>query len=534
VVCRSRWALVSLVAAALLGSLTAPGNAAAQREIDIGSPGSPASLDPHKITGVWENRIVGDMFMGLTTEGPDGSIVPGAAESWDVSDDGLVYTFHIRDHDWSDGRPVTAADFEYSLKRMLAPETACPYADFFFMIAGAKAYTSGHGTADNVKIEAIGEHTLRIELTHPTAYFTGLLMHFAAMPVPRQAVERYGRDWTSAEHIVVNGPFILDERVPNAYVALRRNPSFYAAQDVAVDRVVYHVQEDRKAAVQRFRTGELDIVRDFPSSEAPRLRRLLGAEVVRTKPFLGLTFVAINQRVPALQDRNVRTALSMALDREVIAEKLLGSGEQPAYSLVPPGTEHYGTPAELEWHDWPASRRLAKARELMRAAGYGPGHPLSLQLRYPTSENDRRVAVAAQAMWRQIGATVELLSAETAIHYARLQAGEFDLGLASWLAVYSDPQTFTLLLQSPSSASSANNFGAYRNPRYDDLTAQAARSVSVDRRSELLRQAEALALEDSGLIPVFHHASRNLVSTRVQGWQSNPLDVHRSRYLSIR
>jgi oligopeptide transport system substrate-binding protein len=499
-------------------------------ELNVANPGSPASLDPHKITGVWENRVVGDMFMGLTTEGPDGSVQPGAAESWTVSDDGLEYTFTIREHLWSDGRPVTAADFEYSMKRMLSPQTACPYVDFFFMIRGARDYATGQGTAADVAVTASGERELRIELTRPTAYFTGLLMHFAAMPVPRQTVEQWGRAWTAAENIVVNGPFLLERRVPNELVALRRNARFHAASSVRLQRVVYHVQEDREGAVQRFRAGEFDVVREFPSGDAEWLREQLGADAVRTDPYLGMTFIAVNHRRAALEDRRVRAALALALDRDVIAETLLGSGERPAESLVPRGTANYGEPAMYTWADWPEQRRIAEAERLIRSAGYGPDKPLRLELRYRTSENDRRVAVAAQAMWRRVWVEAELLSAETAVHYARLQAGEFDLGLADWLAVYSDPQTFTLLLQSKTSA---NNFGAYRSAQYDELTERAARTADVAQRAANLKDAERLALQDHGLIPVYHHASRNLVSPNVVGWHDNMLDVHRSRYLGL-
>lgn len=523
---RGRYALATAAVVALL----AAGRAAADGVLQIGSPGSPASLDPHKITGVWENRIVGDMLVGLTTEGPDGTIVPGAAERWEVSGDGLEYRFTLRPHEWSDGRPVTATDFEYSLKRMLAPATASPYADFFFMIEGARAFTTGEGAVDDVGVRALDDHTLVIELTRPTAYFTGLLMHFAAFPVPRHVVESAGNDWTDTERMVVNGPFVLDERVPNAFVALRRNVHFYGADEVRLDGVVHHVQEDRSAAVQRFRSGEFHIVRDFPSGRAAFLREVLPEGTVRTTPFLGLAFFAVNHRRPVLRERPVRRALALALQRDVIAEQVLGSGERPALGLVPPGTDNYGEPARYGFADWSLARRLDAAREALEDAGYGPGRPLRLGLRYGISENERRVAIAAQAMWKQVGIEVDLESAETAVHYARLSEGDFDLGLANWLAVYSDPQTFTLLLESQTGP---NNFGAYENPRYDALTAEARTAVDVDQRAALLRRAEALALEDHGLIPIYHHAARNLVSRAVVGWDDNVLNVQRSRYLGL-
>jgi len=495
----------------------------------VGNPGKPASLDPHRITGVWENRIVGDMFVGLVTEGPDGALEPGAASDWRVSSDGLVWTFRIREHAWSDGAPVTAHDFVYSFRRMLTPATACAYADFFFMIQGAQEIAQGRDS-DTFGVRALDDLTLEIRLNRPTAYFAGLLTHFAAMPVPRHVVEARGKDWVEPGEMVVNGPFVLRERVPNAFVRLARNPRFYAAADVELDGVIYYVQEDRDALVSRFRAGELDLVHDFPSAKAAWLRQRLGP-VVRTGPRLGLTFVAVNHARAPLADARVRAALAMSLDRRTITTKLLGSGEQAALSLVPPGTANYGAPPRYGWADEPLPQRLSQARRLMADAGYGPDRPLRLELRLRLSENDRRVAVAAQSMWRQVFVETELVRAETAVHYAQLQAGEFDLGLASWLAVWSDPQTFTLLLES---RTGANNFGRFADTQYDELTAAAALEPDLERRAELLRRAETLALTANGLIPVYHHAARNLVGSSVAGWQDNVLDVHRSRYLSLK
>jgi len=496
--------------------------------LQVGSPGNPASLDPHRITGIWENRIVGDMFMGLTTEAADGRNVPGAAESWEVSPDGRVYEFQLREHRWSDGRPVTAADFAWSFRRLLTPATASAYADFFFVIDGAREFLAAGGQGE-LGVEALDARRLRITLTEPVAYFTGLLAHFAAMPVPPHVIEAHGDDWTRPGRIVVNGPFTLDSRVVNSHVALARNDLFHAVDEVALDGVVYHVQENREALLQRYRSGELHVVLDFPAHRSDWLRRQLG-EQVRTEPQLGLAFISVNHQRPALGDRRVREALSLALEREVIAGRLLGSGEQPALTLVPPGIDDYPEPGRAAWTALDADQRLALAREQLTAAGYGPSRPLALELRITLSDSDRRVAVAAQDMWRRVGVEVTITRAETAVHYASLQQGEFDLALASWLAVYRDAQTFTLLLETGSAAS---NFGGYSNPHYDALTAQAAQALDPARRAQLLAEAESLALEDHALLPVYHHASRNLVSPAVTGWQDNPLDVHRSRYLSL-
>ena len=508
--------------------LTAPA-AAAEQVLRVANPGHPASLDPHRITGVWENRIVGDMLMGLTTEGPGGEIVPGAAQSWSVSADGLRYLFELRAHDWSDGRPVTAEDFVYSFRRMMSGRTTSPYAQFFWVIENGRAVTAGTLPPTALGVEALASDRLEIRLERPTPYFTGLLMHFAAFPVPRHAVEAHGEDWTKPGNMPANGAFRLRARAPNDHVLLEKNPHFFDAGSVRLDGVRYYGLEDRDAALLRFRAGEIEVLRDFPAGQTAWLRENL-PDAVRTPPYLGLSFLAVNHAREALQDVRVRRALSMAIGRHILTGRVLGSGERPAWSLVPPGTADYPAPARVAWHDQPMSSRARRAGELMRAAGYGPAQRLSLRLRYPQSENERRVAIALQAMLRPVFVDLELERAETAVHYSALQQADFDLGLASWLAVYDDPQTFTLLLQTESGP---NNLGNYSNPEYDRLTDAASRQDDPARRAALLREAEALAMEVQALLPLYHHAARNLVSPRVLGWRDNMLDVHRSRYLGL-
>ena len=496
----------------------------------VGNPGHPASLDPHRITGVWENRIVGDMLMGLTTEGPDGGIVGGAATAWSVSADGLRYEFTLREHRWSDGPPVTAKDFVYSFRRMMSGETTSPYAQFFWMIENGRAVTTGALPASALGVEALASDRLEIRLERRTPYFPGLLMHFAAFPVPPHAIEAHGEDWTDPGNMPANGAFRLAARQPNDHVALEKNPAFFAADQVRLDGVIYFGLEDRDAALLRFRAGELDVLRDFPAGRMAWLQDNL-PEAVHASPMLGLSFLAVNHEREALRDPRVRQALSMAVDRRILATQVLGSGERPAWSLVPPGTAHYVTPAQVAWRDEPLASRQARARELMAEAGWQRDRPLRLTLRYPLSDNDRRVAIAMQSMWRAVFADVTLERSETAVHYAALQQGDFDLGLASWLAVYDDPQTFTLLLQTDSGP---NNLGNYSNAEYDRLTDEASRQGDMAARAALLREAEALALQKQALIPLYHHASRNLVDGRVTGWNDNLLDVNRSRYLGLR
>jgi oligopeptide transport system substrate-binding protein len=508
-------------------SLAAP---AAAEVLKVANPGHPASLDPHRITGVWENRIVGDMLVGLTTEGTDGAVVPGAAQSWTVSADGLRYEFTLREHAWSDGTPVTADDFVFAFRRMMSGETTSPYAQFFWVVENGRAVTAGELPPEALGVAAPAPDRLLIRLDRRTPYFLGLLMHFAAFPVPQHAVAEYGEDWTKPGNMPANGAFRLAARVPNDHVLLEKNPAFWDAPAVRLEGVQYFGLEDRDAALLRFRAGELHVLRDFPASRTTWLRERM-PDAVHTAPYLGLSFLAVNHQRAELRDPRVRQALSMALDRTTITEKVLGSGERPALSLVPPGTTDYPDPALPGWHDASMQARRAEAKALMQAAGFGPGRPLQLRLRYPQSENERRVAIALQSMWRAIHVDAELQRAETAIHYAALQQGDFGLAIASWLAVYDDAQTFTLLLQTESGP---NNLGNYSNAEYDRLTAAASRQGDPAARARLLREAEALAVREQALIPLYHHVSRNLVSPRVTGWEDNMLDVNRSRYLGLR
>ncbi len=524
---RLHGALAGTVAAIVLA--TTAGAALAETVLRVGNMGEPASLDPHHVSGTWENRIVGDMFLGLTTEGPDGKTVPGAAESWTVSSDGLVYTFKIRDHVWSDGMPVTAHDFVYALRRILLPETAAEYASLLYTIQGAEAINTGKAAPGALGVRAIDDRTLEITLSGPAPFFTGQLTHYTAYPVPRHVVEKHGKEWIKKENIVSNGAYVLDEWVPNSHIKLVKNPKFYDAASVSIDTVILYPQEDRTAVQRRFRAGEIDIATDFASDQIDWLRANLPNET-RIAPYLGIYYYPINTRKPPFSDRRVRQALSMAVDRETIVDKVMKTGEIAAYSFVPPGTLNYGEPSYASFKGMSQDARVAKAKQLLREAGFGPDKPLKFQLRYNTSENHKRIAVAVAAMWKKLGVDVELYNSEVKVHYADLKQGLFDVARAGWIADYNDPQNFLYLLET---RTGANNYGGYSVKAFDDLMDQASRTADLEARAELLAKAEAIAMEDQPVIPIYYYVSKNLVARHVKGWQDTANDIHRWRYLSI-
>ncbi|MEO3427239.1 peptide ABC transporter substrate-binding protein [Pelagibius sp. CAU 1746] len=507
------------------------GGAQAEKVLRVGNMGEPESLDPHFVQGVWENRIVGNMFLGLTTEDASATPIPGAAESWTISDDGKTYTFKLRDHSWSDGTPVTAGDFVYSLRRILLPETAAEYASLLFPIENAQQVNSGEVPADKLSVRAVDDKTLEVKLVGPTPFFLEQLTHYTAFPVPRHLIEKHGQAWTKPENIAVNGPYTLKNWVPNDQITLIRNDKFYDAANVKIDTVVYYPQEDRTAVQKRFRAGEIDWAADFASDQFEWLKSNLSDET-RVAPYLGIYYYPMNLRKPPFDDKRVRQALSMAIDREIITDKVLKTGELPAYSFVPPGAGGYGNPSMVSWMDEPYSARLEKAKALLAEAGYGPGNPLKFTLSYNTSENHKRIAIAIASMWKQhLGVETELFNSEVKVHYRALNSADFSIARAGWIADYNDAQNFLYLLET---RTGPNNYSGFSNSEFDKLMVEAGTTGDMDMRSSLMAKAEAIAMEEQPVIPIYYYVSKNLVSDRLTGWEPNAKDVHRVRYMDLK
>jgi oligopeptide transport system substrate-binding protein len=517
------------LAGAAIGTLLLGATAQAETVLRIGNVGEPETLDPHGAAGTWENRIIGDMFMGLTTEGPAAETVPGAAESWTISDDGLTYTFKLRDHSWSDGVPVTAEDFAFGLRRILDPGFPAKYASLLYPIANAELVKTGQEQVEKLGVRAIDERTLEIKLANPTPYFIDQLTHYTAFPVPRHKVEELGADWIKPGNIVSNGAYTVVEWIPNSQITSVKNEKFYDAANVKVDRVVYYPDEDRNAVTKRFRAGEIDYAADFASEQIDWLKENLAAET-KISPYLGIYYYPINNKREPFTDVRVRQALSMAIDREAIVDKVLKTGEIAAYSFVPPGTGNYGEPAYVEWTGASYPDRVAQAKALLQAAGFGADKPLNLTLSYNTSENHKKIAIAVAAMWKQLGVQAELFNSEVKVHYNSLEENDFDVARAGWIADYNDPQNFLYLLQT---STGKLNYGRYSNAEFDRLMDEAAKTNDLKARADLMRQAEARALGDSATIPIYYYVSKNLVQQYVKGWEPNTKDIHRTRYISI-
>lgn len=522
--------LQTFVSAVCFCALLYSGIAVASQELRVAVMGEPASLDPHKVSGTWENYVVGDMFVGLTTENPQAMAVPGVAESWTISDDGLTYVFKLRKSLWSDGTPLTAHDFVYSLKRLLLPETAAEYASLLYIIKGAEAINGGKADVDTLGVKALDDYTLEIILNGPAPYFLDLLTHYTSYPVPKHVIDKVGKLWTKSENMVVNGPYKLVEWLPNTHVKVTRNDKFYDNDSVVINDITFFTQEDRAAIQKRFRAGEIDVAMDFSSDQISWLKKNLPEET-HIAPYLGIYYYPINTSVEPFTDIRIRKALAMSVNREAIVDKVLKTGELAAYSFVPPGVAYYDKPAEVDWKSMTHGERVKEAKALLKEAGYGPDKPLEITLRYNTSENHKRIAIAVASMWKQIGVKAELHNSEVKVHYADLKQGDFQVARAGWIADYNDAQNFLYLLET---RTGPNNYGRYSNPEYDALMLKAERTADLVKRGEMMHQAEAMVMRDLPVIPIYHYVSKSLVAKKVVGFVDNAKDIHRWRYITLK
>jgi oligopeptide transport system substrate-binding protein len=494
-----------------------------------GNGAEPDSLDPQKIQLSWENNIVGDMFMGLMTEDANGKPAFGAAVSMDESADGLTYTFKIRDHKWSDGQPVTADDFVFSFQRILNPKTAAPYASLLYPIKNAQAVNGGKMPVSRVGVRAIDSHTLEMTFEYQVPYLRQLLTHYTTFPVPRHVIEKHGDQWLQPANIATNGAYTLKEWVPNDHITTVKNKNFYDAHNVHIETVNFYPSSDYASALKRFRAGEFDVMFGVPPSEIGWLRENLPG-YLHVAPFVALNYIQFNFSKPPFNDLRVRQAISMAIDREIIAARVMRAGEKPAYAMVPPGVPGYPGKPQLAFKSMNMAARIAKAKALLAEAGYGPGNPLTFEYSFSGQSDVRLVAVALQSMWRAIGADVDLAPTDAQVHYNKLRKQQFEAAWAGWYLDYLDAKDVLFLAQT--SSKDMNN-GLYSNPRFDVLVDKSDYIRDPAQRAVVLQQAEQIMLDDVAFAPVFYAVSRNIVSKQVRNWTDNDINVHRTRYLSL-
>ena len=524
----------SLVAAGILTALIA-GNVAtaavvpagvqlAEKQTLVRNNGSEVqSLDPHKIEGVPESNISRDLFEGLIISDVDGKPSPGVAEKWE-NKDFKVWTFHLRkDAKWSDGSPVTAHDFVYSWQRLANPNTASPYASYlqYGHIVNIDDIVAGKKPPTDLGVKAIDDNTFEVTLSEPVPYFYKLLVHSSVSPVPKAAVEKYGEKWTQPANIITNGAYKLKDWVVNEHIVLERNPDYWDNAKTVINQVTYLPIASEVTDVNRYRSGEIDMTyNNMPIELFQKLKKEIPNEV-HVDPYLCTYYYEINNQKAPFTDVRVRTALKLALDRDIIVNKVKNQGDLPAYSFTPPYTDGAKL-TEPEWFGWTQEKRNEEAKKLLAEAGYAADKPLTFNLLYNTSDLHKKLAIAAASIWKKnLGVNVKLENQEWKTFLDTRHQGNYDVSRAAWCADYNEPTSFLNMVLSDSS----NNTTHYKSPTFDKILADALKATNEEQRTELYGKAEQQLDKDSAIVPVFYYVNARLVKPWVGGYTGkDPMD----------
>jgi len=495
-----------------------------------GNGAEPESLDPAFIQGNWEDWIAGDLLAGLMVYSADGKAIPGIATSWTISPDGVTWTFKLRDALWSDGVPVTADDFVFSWQRTLTPQTASFYAYFLYPIKNAQAVNAGKMPVTALGVRALDPHTLEITLEHPVPYLLEMLLHNSMYPVPRHVVEAKGKAWSRPGNYVGNGAFSLREWVPNGHITLVKNPRFYDAGQVYLEQVIFYPTDDASSALRQLRARELDVQASYPAAQINWIRANMN-DLLHPVPQLVAEFVAVNVKRKPFDDVRVRSAVNLAINREMLVEKIARGGQPPAYNLVPPGVSNFPGGNSFDFKAMPYAARIAKAQQLMQEAGYDPDRKaeVTYMIRSTAPGAGRAEAVAIQQALALVHINVSILPNDAAIFYDSIQQHNFDLAQAGWGADFDDAETFLQLFQT----GGGNNWGEYSNPEFDALLASSQKDIDLDSRGRKLAAAEAILLKDNAMVPLYFWTCPTLVQPYVKGWTPNKMDINRSRWISF-
>ena len=504
-------------------------SASAEEVLKRGNGAEPKSLDPQIAEGVPEANILLDLFEGLTTHDAEANVIPGLAEKWEVSEDGKTYKFFLRkEAKWSDGQPVKASDVVFAWQRAVNPATGSTYAFLLYPVKNAeKIVTGALKDVNELGVKALDDHTLEVQLETPTPYFLGLLTHQVAAAAPQHVVEKFGKDWTQPEHMVSNGPFKLTGWQGNAQVTLQKSEHYWDKDQVKLDKVIYYPIEDLNAEMKRFRAGELDMTYEVPNAQIKWAKENL-ASALHIAPWIGTYYYGFNLSKPPFKDNiKLREALTLAIDRQILTEKISEAGEQPAFGFVPPLNDypHYVP----DYAKLSQKERVERAQKAYAEAGYSKDKPLKVELLYNTSENHKKLAIAVAAMWKQtLGVQTELVNQEWKVFLqTRNRKEKTQVFRSGWVGDYNDPNTFLEQFQSTAGL----NDVAFNNPDYDRLLKEAGNENDPAKRFAQLAAAEKLLVDNFSLLPVYNYVAKQLVKPELKGYKENIMNRHPSRYL---
>ncbi|ENZ0171322.1 ABC transporter substrate-binding protein [Providencia rettgeri] len=483
----------------------------------------PASLDPVKSVGLTEAQVMRDLFEGLVNQDDHGKPISGVAQSWTTADN-RIWTFTLRpDARWSNGDPVTAQDFVYSWQRLVSPGTSSPFA-WFAALAGinnAQEIIDGKLPVEQLGVEAVDARTLKVTLNKPVPYFPSLAANFSLFPVHQGTVEKFGNDWIKVGNLVGNGAFVLSDRVVNEKIVLVPNKYYWDHKNTTITKVTFIPINQESHATNRYLAGDLDITESFPKQRYQKLLKDIPNEVF-TPDQLGTYYYAFNTQRAPTNDVRVRKALSMAIDRQLIANKVLGTGEKPANYFTPDVTD--GFKPEKGLYNSHSQKELdQQAKVLLQQAGFGPNQPLELTLLYNSSENHQKIAIAIASMWKKkLGAEVKLVNQEWKTYIDSRNTGNFDVIRASWIGDFNEPSTFLSLLTSQHSG----NIAKFNNSIYDDIIASASIETNAQLRNRYYNHAESIIAEEAPIAPIYQYTNARLIKPWLKGYPiNNPEDV---------
>lgn len=515
------------------GQRETPVQAATKENILLyGNGADPADLDPHLTTGLGEFRILSALFEGLVIPDPVTlEPLPGIAESWEISGDGLLYRFRLRpDARWSNGDPVTAGDFRYAYQRMLTPALAAEYAKMLFPIKNARAFQQGEiDDFSLVGVRAPEDHLLEIELANPTPYFLSLLFHNSYFPVHRETIEKFGNTttrgsrWTRPGNLVSNGPFILTGWIIHDRVSVRANPHYWNAENIALEGIDFFPITNQNTEERAFRGGQLHVTDSLPLGKRRSYMENAGSRL-RTDPWLGTYYFILNVERPPFDDSKIRRAFNLSVRRQALVNTVTLGQESVATTFVPPGLGDYRGPRGLE-------ENIEEARRLLAEAGYpdGQGFP-AVELLYNTSEMHRPIAEALQHMWQEnLHIHVTLVNQSWMGYLEARRNRDYTMARAGWIGDYYDATTFLDMWKSDSGI----NHTGWQNDAYDRAMQAAATSTDPEIRQTHLREAESILMEELPIIPLFHYNRIYLLRPEVKGWTANILDIHPWQFVTL-
>lgn len=490
----------------------------------------PSSLDPTHCKDNLGANILMDLFEGLVTDDPVGKIIPAGATSWSISKDGLKYTFNLRKNaKWSDGSDVVANEYVYSFKRFTDPNTAAEMAYLASMIKNAKKINEGKLKPELLGVKAIDPHTLEITLENPTPFFLSVLSGPNFVPLKKDVIEKHHASWTQPENIVGNGAYKLVSWKIADKSTLEINPNYWDNKNTVIKKINYLVVQDKTASLRMFESGQLDWTYGIPPGQYQNLKKQYPKEL-RSSPDLSSSYLAFNNTIPPLNNKKLREALSIVINRDNFTKFVTGRNEKPLYDIVPYGFNNY-TPYIPSWAKLSEKELLEKAQKLYKEAGYSKENPATIKFSYVTNETDRKYATALASIWEKaLGVKTELISEEWKVHLSYLVAKKYEVTMQLWKADYNDAENFIGLLET----GNPQNITGYNNKSLNEILNKSNKEMNPIKRKALLLEASKLAMDDFSVSPLYSNSTYRLIKTYVQGVSfASPLDDYRTKDLYI-